>query len=234
MDTIEHLPIDAIAPYKHNPKTHPQEQVEKIAASRQAYGFLSPLLIDAHNTIIAGHGRLLAAKHLGLASVPVIRAAALTPDQVRAYRLADNKLAELSEWDWQSLAKDFTLEEMEALIPTTGITQDDLSRFVEASHHALTPDEALQAADQAASESDAVSDFEREMNAPVQPKMAIVPQYCEDYEAFIIVCTNTIDEAYMRQALALNDLAVAYSDSKIKRPNILTVEQFKKLWESRS
>lgn len=95
---VKNTPIDDLKPYAHNPKTHPAEQVEKIAASITEFGFLVPILIDADNYIIAGHGRLLAARKHGLVEVPTIRVDHLTEAQIRAYRIADNKLTE-SPWD---------------------------------------------------------------------------------------------------------------------------------------
>ncbi|MBT3259657.1 MAG: ParB N-terminal domain-containing protein [Deltaproteobacteria bacterium] len=229
---IEQIPIGHIKPYKHNPKTHPQGQIDQIAKSIQNFGFQIPLLVDEKNVLIAGHGRLLAAKQLKLKTIPVIRADNITPEQIRAYRIADNKLAEGSAWDFQALAADFTLAEIEALAPSTGLTPEDLNAFIDATHQPLTPEEAAAAANQAAPGED-ITDFEKQMQEPVEPKMAIIPQYCEGYTAFVIICENTVDETFMRQTLALEDLAKSYSDSKIGRANILTVEKFKALWESR-
>jgi hypothetical protein len=229
---IEQLPIDQIEPYAQNAKIHPPDQVDKIARSITEFGFQVPILIDADNIIVAGHGRHLAARQLGLKKIPCIRADGLTPDQIRAYRIADNKLPELGAWDWAAMSRDFTLEEIATLSPSIGLTQEDLAAFMDAAHLPLSPDEAALAVQTAAADTD-ISHFEADMAAPVEPKMAIVPQYCEEYEAFIIVCTNSIDEAFMRQALDLNGIAQSYVDSKIRRANILTVEQFKQLWESR-
>ena len=102
---IENIPIDKIHPYEHNARTHPQDQIDRIAESITAYGFRTPILIDAQNVLIAGHGRLLAAQKLGMKKVPALRADDLTPEQIKTYRLADNKLAELSTWDFAAMAK---------------------------------------------------------------------------------------------------------------------------------
>lgn len=96
---VEYAPIEDILEFFGNPRAHSKAQVEQIARSIGAFGFLVPVLVDDSNTIIAGHGRILAARHLGLKVIPVIRADHLTPDQVRAYRLADNKLTDNSDWD---------------------------------------------------------------------------------------------------------------------------------------
>jgi hypothetical protein len=86
-DAVEHLPLARLIPYARNARTHDDDQVAKIAASIVDFGWLNPVLIDDAGNVIAGHGRLLAAQKLGLDSVPLIRAAHLTPAQVRAYRL---------------------------------------------------------------------------------------------------------------------------------------------------
>jgi ParB-like chromosome segregation protein Spo0J len=91
--------IDALAPYTNNARTHSQSQIRKIAESIRSFNFTNPILVDKKNTIIAGHGRVEAAKILGLAEVPTIRLESLTPAQVRAYVMADNRLALDAGWD---------------------------------------------------------------------------------------------------------------------------------------
>lgn len=90
--------IDTITPYEQNAKKHPQEQVDHIANSLQRFGWRQPIVVDAAGVIVVGHGRYLAAKQLGLDHVPVVQADDLTDEEIRAYRLADNKTNE-SEWD---------------------------------------------------------------------------------------------------------------------------------------
>lgn len=91
---IKNTLINDLKPYAHNPKTHPEEQVDKIARSIEEFGFLVPILIDADNSIIAGHGRLMAARKTGLMEIPTICVDHLTEAQIRAYRIADNRLTE--------------------------------------------------------------------------------------------------------------------------------------------
>lgn len=105
-DQIEHLPTDALVPYARNSRTHSPEQVAQIAASIREFGFTNPVLIDANNTLIAGHGRVMAAQSIGIATVPAIRLAHLTDAQRRAYVIADNKLAENAGWDMATLARE--------------------------------------------------------------------------------------------------------------------------------
>lgn len=105
-DQIEHLATDALVPYARNSRTHSPEQVAQIAASIREFGFTNPVLIDANNTLIAGHGRVMAAQSIGVATVPAIRLAHLTDAQRRAYVIADNKLAENAGWDMATLARE--------------------------------------------------------------------------------------------------------------------------------
>lgn len=97
------LPIDEIIPYERNPRKN-DGAVEAVAASIREFGFKVPIVVDAQNVIVTGHTRHKAARKLGLSECPCIRADDLTPEQVRAYRLADNKVAELAEWDFDLLA----------------------------------------------------------------------------------------------------------------------------------
>jgi DNA modification methylase len=98
------MPLASLAPYAANARQHPPEQVAQLAASIGEFGFTVPVLVDDAGVLIAGHGRVLAAKALGLEEVPAIRLAHLTEAQARAYRLADNQLALTSSWDEGLLA----------------------------------------------------------------------------------------------------------------------------------
>lgn len=98
------LLTEKLVPYARNARIHGDKQVNQIAASIQQFGFTNPVLVDEHGSIVAGHGRVLAAKQLGRVFVPCIVLAGLTEEQVKAYRLADNKLAEGSKWDPKLLA----------------------------------------------------------------------------------------------------------------------------------
>lgn len=96
---VEQIAINLLRPYSGNARTHDKRQLFKIGQSLESFGWMNPILAQADGTIIAGHGRWLAAKELGHTHCPVIRFEHLTEDQIRAYRLADNRLAELSGWD---------------------------------------------------------------------------------------------------------------------------------------
>lgn len=99
---IVYKPIKELKPYKKNAKKHSKEQVEQIANSIKEFGFTQPVIIDKHNSVVAGHGRILGAKKAGLKQVPTVCLEDLTEEQIKAYRLADNKLNE-SEWDYSLL-----------------------------------------------------------------------------------------------------------------------------------
>jgi DNA modification methylase len=102
--SIVHLPLGELKPHPHNARTHSKHQVRQIAKSIGHFGFVNPVLIDKSKVIIAGHGRVTAAKLVGIEEVPTICLEYLTPDQIRAYILADNKLALNAGWDDEILA----------------------------------------------------------------------------------------------------------------------------------
>lgn len=123
---IQKWDITKVKPYSRNTKKHPSEQIQKIAASIHAFGFNQPIIVDENGIIIAGHGRLLAAKELNLTEVPVIIANWLSEEEVMAYRIADNKLNE-SEWDQDFLKFEMqTLNRLEFDLNLTGFESDEL------------------------------------------------------------------------------------------------------------
>jgi len=127
---VEMVPIDQLIHYINNPKAHPAGQVDKIASSIKNFGFLVPLVIDAQGEVIAGHGRLLAARRLNIGLVPCVRAEHLTPAQVKALRIADNRVAE-SAWFPETLALELqTLQELEMPLEMTGFDQEELDRLL--------------------------------------------------------------------------------------------------------
>lgn len=148
-DKVEQWPIEKLVPYAKNSRTHSEEQVAQIAASIKEWGFTTAVLVDESGSIIAGHGRVMAARKLGLASLPVMVAAGWTDAQKRAYVIADNKLALNAGWDNELLALElgelgdagfdlemtgFTDEEIKALMPvevTEGLTDPDAAPAVQ-------------------------------------------------------------------------------------------------------
>lgn len=124
MDNIVYKSIKELKPYKKNAKKHPKEQVEQIANSIKEFGFTQPVLIDKNNCVVAGHGRILGAKKVGLKEVPTLCLDDLTEEQIKAYRLADNKLNE-SEWD-SGLLKESLDEIMDLDMEMFGFSDSDI------------------------------------------------------------------------------------------------------------
>jgi DNA modification methylase len=128
---IEHVATDSLVPYARNPRTHTEAQVAQIAASIREFGWTNPLLIDEQSSVIAGHGRLSAARKLGLSEIPAIRLTGLTEAQKRALVIADNKLAMNAGWDDELLRLE--LEELQAMdfdIALTGFGDMELSTIL--------------------------------------------------------------------------------------------------------
>lgn len=122
---IEHYELGDLKPYEKNAKLHSRDQVELLKQSIQEFGFVNPILIDEESEIIAGHGRLEAAKGLKMDSVPVIILRGLTEDQKKAYRIADNKLTELGEWDMDLLNEELKELKLEGFnVDLTGFTYE--------------------------------------------------------------------------------------------------------------
>lgn len=134
------IDTDKLIAYENNPKKHPEEQIDKIASSIKQYGFIQPIVADKDNEIIIGHGRLQAARKLGLEQVPVIKHEDLTEAEVKALRLADNRIAETSweieklgveleklieEDDFDDLIHGFNEEEFNSLIENMGEPDND-------------------------------------------------------------------------------------------------------------
>jgi ParB-like chromosome segregation protein Spo0J len=129
---LEQVAVGALIPYARNARKHSDEQVAQIAASIREFGFNAPVLVDADNGIIAGHGRVLAARKLGLAEVPCLRLKHLTDAQRRAYILADNRLAELGGgWDEEMLKVEFEqLTETDFDINLTGFDSTEVENLL--------------------------------------------------------------------------------------------------------
>jgi len=122
----QEVAVDKLKPYENNAKTHDADQVQKIADSITEFGFITPCLIDTEFNVIAGHGRLAAAKLLGMNKVPCVIIDGLTDTQRRAYILADNKLTELGGWDMELVSAELEALQGEGFdIDLTGFLVDD-------------------------------------------------------------------------------------------------------------
>ena len=130
-DQLEVIQIDALIPYARNSRTHSDAQVAQIASSIKEFGFTNPVLIDGQGGIIAGHGRVLAARKLGMSEVPCIRLDHLTEAQKRAYVIADNRLALNSGWDTEMLKVEFAdLQELGFDLELTGFDLDEIKELL--------------------------------------------------------------------------------------------------------
>lgn len=128
---IEIWPVDRLVPYARNARTHSDGQVAKIAAAITQFGFTNPILVDSKDGILAGHGRLQAARTLGLQEVPVIVLDHLSDTQRRAYIIADNKLAEESGWDVTLLEQELRDLDMEGFdLEATGFTDEEITHLL--------------------------------------------------------------------------------------------------------
>jgi len=144
---VVHWPIEKVIPYVRNARTIPPQAVDKVAASIKEFGWRQPIVVDPEGVIVVGHARLLAAQKLGLTEVPVHVAAELTPAQVKAYRLMDNRSHQETAWDVDLLA--IELAELQALavdLSSTGfeVTEvDELLAQAGATKEGLTDDDAV-------------------------------------------------------------------------------------------
>jgi ParB-like chromosome segregation protein Spo0J len=125
--SIKTAQVADLIPYARNSRTHSDEQITQIAASIKEFGFLNPVIVDGENGIIAGHGRVMAAKKLGMTELPAVEASHLTDAQRRAYIIADNKLALNAGWDDEMLRVEFAeLTEAGFDLDLTGFSLDQI------------------------------------------------------------------------------------------------------------
>lgn len=142
-DKIEHWPLDRLIPYAANARTHSDVQIAQISASMREFGWTNPVLVDGAGGIVAGHGRVLAARSLGLTECPVIVLAHLTEAQRRAYVIADNKLALNSGWDDGLLALELgALKSLDFDLGLTGFDDGELRALLPPADGQPDPDEA--------------------------------------------------------------------------------------------
>jgi DNA modification methylase len=130
--SLQYKPLEMLIPYARNARQHSDAQVAQIAASIREFGWAAPIIVDAQSNVIAGHGRLLAARKLGLAEVPVVSLDHLSDTQRRALILADNKIAENATWDEAVLGVELAaLSEAGFELGLTGFSQDEWERLIE-------------------------------------------------------------------------------------------------------
>lgn len=151
------MAVKDLIPYANNPRNN-EQAVDTVAKSIKEFGFTNPIVVDSDNVVINGHTRLLAAEKLGLEKVPVIRKEDLTPEQVKAFRLVDNKTSELSGWDFEKL--DAEIAELQAM-------EFDMSEFEFESNYDFTA-EAYSDFFEDASPQSQTQEHSQDAPAPVQ------------------------------------------------------------------
>jgi len=144
MNEIKQISVDKLIPYANNARTHDDAQVTQIASSIKEFGFNNPVLIDEGNGIIAGHGRVMAAKKLGMSEVPTITLAHLTDSQRKAYILADNRIAMNSSWDNQLLTLELKDLKDDIDLTLLGFNADEINALLEPEQvEGLTDEDAV-------------------------------------------------------------------------------------------
>src|ERR1035437_7565210 len=141
---IELWPIDKPIPYARNARKIPQAAIDNVSASLKQFGWRQPIVVDSERVVVAGHVRLLAAKQLGLEKVPVHVATDLTPGQIKAFRLMDNRSHQESGWDMELLAPE--MAELQALnidVSLTGFDAEEISKFLDSTGSDGKPPESF-------------------------------------------------------------------------------------------
>src|SRR6266404_5847706 len=131
---IEYLPVASLRPDPKNARLHSDKQVQQIAKSIEAFGFNVPVLVDANSQVMAGHGRVRACELLGIAQVPVIRLENLSEHQRRAFMIADNRLAENSEWNGRLLGEQLKIlseAELDFNLEVIGFEMGEIDLMIE-------------------------------------------------------------------------------------------------------
>jgi DNA modification methylase len=201
---VEYRSLDALIPYARNPRTHTEAQIAKIAASIVEFGWTNPILVDGANGIIAGHGRLAAARKLGLTEVPVIELAHLTEAQKRAYILADNRLALDAGWDEEMLAVELAeLREAGFDLDLTGFTEDEIARYLVGFDEA-----AIDAPDASGDEAD-----ESALDEEVEPPRIVISRpgdvWCLGKHR--LICADSADRQAIERLMAGERAALLFT-----------------------
>lgn len=138
VNKVTQLPITMMKPDPNNPRIHKDRQINALAKSIQSFGFNIPIAIDSKGVVVSGHARLEAAKKIGLNQVPVIYLDHLTPAQIKAFAIADNRLSEMSSWDDNLLAiqlKELSLVDLDFDLEATGFTVGEIDLRIEGLDH---------------------------------------------------------------------------------------------------
>lgn len=222
MRRYENVEIEKLKPYKNNARTHSDEQIEKIAKSMNEFGFINPVLVDGNLNVIAGHGRILGAKKLGMKEVPCLFIEDLTEEQKRAYIIADNRLAEDAGWDKELLKIELEdLKNMNFDITLTGFELEDFdfsmeeTEVIEDEFDETVPEEPTSKKGEIyklgkhflmCGDSTDINDVEKLMNGVKADMLLTDPPYNVDYEGGtgLTIQNDNMDDETFREFLRVS------------------------------
>lgn len=222
MRRYEDVEIEKLKPYKNNARTHSDEQIEKIAKSMKEFGFINPVLVDGDLNVIAGHGRILGAKKLGMKEVPCLFIENLTEEQKRAYIIADNRLAEDAGWDKELLKIELEdLKNMNFDITLTGFELEDFdfsmeeTEVIEDEFDETVPEEPTSKKGEIyklgkhflmCGDSTDINDVEKLMNGVKADMLLTDPPYNVDYEGGtgLTIQNDNMDDETFREFLRVS------------------------------
>lgn len=222
MRRYENVEIEKLIPYKNNARTHSDEQIEKIAKSMKEFGFINPVLVDGDLNVIAGHGRILGAKKLGMKEVPCLFIEDLTEEQKRAYIIADNRLAEDAGWDKELLKIELEdLKNMNFDITLTGFELEDFdfsmdeTEVIEDEFDETVPEEPTSKKGEIyklgkhflmCGDSTDINDVEKLMNGVKADMLLTDPPYNVDYEGGngLTIQNDNMDDETFREFLRVS------------------------------
>ena len=222
MRRYEDVEIEKLKPYKNNARTHSDEQIEKIAKSMKEFGFINPILVDGNLNVIAGHGRILGAKKLGMKEVPCLFIENLTEEQKRAYIIADNRLAEDAGWDKELLKIELEdLKNMNFDITLTGFELEDFdfsmdeTEVIEDEFDETVPEEPTSKKGEIyklgkhflmCGDSTDINDVEKLMNGVKADMLLTDPPYNVDYEGGngLTIQNDNMDDETFREFLRVS------------------------------
>jgi ParB-like chromosome segregation protein Spo0J len=231
------MPIEDLRPHPRNPNRHGDEQIALLAKNIRHLGWRHPILVSGlTGFIVAGHARLEAAKVLNLAEVPVDVQPFTSETEEVAYLIADNRIAELAEMQ-TAIIKDL-LQELDTGatdMNLTGYSEAEIERLMLQYHVTAKETQADARAAEEATETttpETQEAYEREMqDRKTQGTAPIIPKYAEHHQAFVIVCENAIDEAFIRNKLGLELPMQSYKDVKVRQCNVATGKQFREMFQ---
>ncbi len=198
---VEYRKVETLIPFARNPRTHSEAQVAKLASSIVEFGWTQPILVDGANGIIAGHGRLAAARKLDLLEVPVIELGHLSPPQKRAYVIADNRLALDAGWDEELLSLELAeLSEAGYDLSMTGFTNEEIEELLVGAEQALQDESSDETEDDA---TDEVPD------TPANPVSR--PGDIWQIGAHRVICGDATDPGVVRTLMAGEQAALCFT-----------------------